>query len=110
MTDTTDSSPTSSTTKKTRRKKSKFKYPVVVVIWDDAMSEASWQDEPKEDLEPTIATTIGFLIRDNPHEDRILVADSYIDDKQHTISGTTTIPRGMIQKVVILIKDGYKRA
>lgn len=108
MTDSTDLLTTSSLKRK-RKAKTVFKYPIVVVVWDDACSDATWTEEPKEDLKPTIATTLGFLIRDNAHEDRIMVADSYIDDAHHTISGTTVIPKGMIQEIIILAKDGYKK-
>jgi len=54
----------------------KFKYKLVCVIWDDAESEVSWQEEPLEPLAACLCTSIGFLIRDEP--DRILIADSYI--------------------------------
>lgn len=95
--------------KKSRNQKILYKYPLVVVTWDDAESDPTWFNEPTEDLKPTIATTVGFLIRDNPHEDRILVADSYIDDAQNTISNSVKIPRGMIKEIRFLIKNGYKK-
>lgn len=94
---------------KARKKKPKYKYPVVVVVWDDALSDPNWFDEPVEALKPTIVTTVGYLIRDIAGEDRILVADSYIDDAHNTISNSVVIPRGMIQSTTYLIKDGWKK-
>ena len=109
MNDSTDSAPISSKVRKTRTPKTLYKYPVVVVTWDDAESDPSWFNEPTEDLKPTIATTIGFLIRDNAHEDRMLVADSYIDDAHNTISNSVKIPKGMIKEIRYLIKNGYRK-
>lgn len=77
----------------------KVKYPPVLVRWDDAEADNSWQDEPTSALEATIATTLGFLIRDEANW--ILVADSYFE-KGTTIGNTTKIPRGMIQELTFL--------
>ena len=77
-------------------KTQKFKYPLFVVIWDDAESEVSWQEEPLEPLAPCLCTSIGFLVRDEP--DRILIADSYFPGTR-TISNTIKIPRGMIREM-----------
>ena len=74
----------------------KFKYPLFVVIWDDAESEVSWQEEPLEPLAACLCTSIGFLIRDEP--DRILIADSYFPGTR-TISNTIKIPRGMVKEM-----------
>lgn len=74
----------------------KFKYPLYVVVWDDAESEVTWQEEPLQPLEPSLCTSIGFLIRDEP--DRILIADSYFPGTR-TISNTIKIPRGMIKEM-----------
>ena len=73
-----------------------FKYPLYVVVWDDAESEVSWQEEPLQPLEPCLCTSIGFLIRDEA--DRILIADSYFPGTR-TISNTIKIPRGMIREM-----------
>lgn len=77
----------------------KVKYPVVLIKWDDAESDATWSEEPTNPLTPTIATTLGFLIVDQA--DYVLVADSYFD-KGKTISNTTKIPRGMIKEFIKL--------
>lgn len=76
----------------------KFSYPTVIVHWDDAFSDASWQDLPKKPLAHNIAVTVGFLIRDEPNY--ILVADSYFTNDVGYISGTTQIPRGMIVDLI----------
>ena len=80
--------------------KVKFKYPVVHVLWDDAESKVTWQEVPNVPLKPTLATTIGFLIKDEP--EHILVADTYAIDSDTgsiEISNTTKIPRGMIKEI-----------
>ena len=112
MNDTTDSLPISSPKKKpaARKKKTVYKYPLVVVTWDDAESDPLWQSEPVEALPPCFVTSVGFLIRDDPKEDRILIADSYIDDKVHTIGNTNKIPRGMIKNIQILVPRGFKKS
>lgn len=104
-------SETTSTPIKTRKRKEKpaYKYPLVMVTWDDAESDPSWQAEPVEALKPTIVTSVGFLIRDVAGEDRILIADSYIDDQVHTIGNTNKIPRGMIKEFSWLTKNGWKK-
>lgn len=86
----------------------KFKYPLYVVIWDDAESEVSWQEEPLEPLSACLCTSIGFLVRDEP--DRILIADSYFPGTK-TISNTIKIPRGMVKEMyeVTLTKKKAKR-
>lgn len=87
--------------------KIKPKYPIVWVIWDDAEGEAGWSEEPPAPLGPTLATTIGFLIRNE--ESYVLIADSYFEGSK-TIGGTNKIPRGMIVSMqeVILSKKKKK--
>lgn len=92
---------------KKRIRNPKYKYPLIVVIWDDAEGDTNWQASPQEPLKPTLVTSVGFLIRDDPKEDRILIADSYIDDSVHTIGGTNKIPRGMIKLITYLNKNGF---
>ena len=80
---------------------SKFKYPLYEVIWSDAESDASWVDEPIVPLKPTLALTVGFLIREEEHY--ILMADSYfLEAHSKVISNTTKIPRGMIVEMTPL--------
>ena len=76
----------------------KFKYPVYLIKWDDAESELTWRDEPTEELQPCICTTIGFLIRNG---DYILVGDSYFigTDGKMTIGNTVKIPKGMVREM-----------
>ena len=78
--------------------KFKPKYPVVYLTWDDAESDILWRDEPTEELQPCICTTIGFLIRNG---DYILVGDSYFigTDGKMTIGNTVKIPKGMIREM-----------
>ena len=71
----------------------KPKYPIYWILWDDAEGESGWSEEPIAPLTPTLATTIGFLIRDEPNY--VLVADSYFSGSR-VIGGTNKIPRKMI--------------
>lgn len=83
----------------------KFRYDLVAVVWEDAHSSAAWMEASEVKLEPCIATTVGFLIMED--DDRILVADSLVDMEQmHTISGVTTIPRGMVRSITTIKKKG----
>lgn len=83
-----------------------------VVVWEDAESDVDWNDEPVKLLEPTICTSIGMLVRDEP--DRILIADSFIKGVggADNVSNTIKIPRGMIvsmQEVDISVKTPRKK-
>ena len=70
-----------------------YKYPLVLIIWDDAESDDGWEEAPKE-LKPALATTVGFLIRKT--KNHILVAHSY--DNGHT-NGRIQIPQAMIKSI-----------
>lgn len=81
--------------------KNPFKYQLVKVIWSDAESDASWVDEPLVPLKPTLALTVGFLIKEE--ENFVLIADSYfIEPHSKVISNTTKIPKGMIVELTPL--------
>ena len=75
----------------------KFKYPLVEVIWNDAESDSSWSEVPTEKLKPTLALTIGFLVAED--EEHVLIADAYFLTSSKTIGNTTKIPRGMIKEM-----------
>jgi hypothetical protein len=82
-------------------KNPKYKYPAIRIIWDDAESDAAWQDEPTAPLGPTLMLSIGFLIRDEP--DYILMADTYeLGPNTKMIGNTNKIPRGMIKEIQFL--------
>jgi hypothetical protein len=72
--------------------KGRFKYPIVVITWDDAESDDGWAETPEE-LEPKLATSVGFLIRQT--EKYILLAMSY--DNGHT-NGRFQIPKALIKE------------
>lgn len=73
--------------------KEQYKYKVVVIIWDDAESSDGWEEAPEE-LEPKLATSVGFLVRQT--EKYVLIAQSY--DNGHT-NGRFQIPKGMIKEI-----------
>lgn len=70
---------------------SNYKYPLVEVLWDDAEVDSGWVETPDK-LEPSIATTVGFLVKET--KSHILVASSYDDAR---INGTIQIPKKMIK-------------
>ena len=74
-----------------------FRYPLVIVEWDDAEGEAGWSDPP-EDLKPTRCISVGFLIKQT--EKLVMIAGCYIqnpEDKQ--ISSTDKIPMAMVHDI-----------
>jgi hypothetical protein len=85
-------------------KKQKFKYDLIACLWDDAHSDSAWKELSEVKLEECIVVTVGFLI--NEDADRILIADSYVAEKDHIlcISGTTQVPRGMIKSLEVIRK------
>ncbi len=104
MTDLTDSQEIlSPKTKKIRIPKPVYKYPIVVIIWDDAETAGGWEEVPEE-MKPALATSMGFLVKES--DDHILIASSY-DDK-HT-NGRLQIPKGMIKDMRYL-DNGYKKS
>jgi hypothetical protein len=68
-----------------------YKYPLIEVQWDDAVSDVGWESIPDK-LEKSIATTVGFLVRET--KDHLLIASTY--DDNHT-NARIQIPKKMIQ-------------
>lgn len=95
------------TTPKTKSKYSTaFPFDLVCVFWEDAHSTASWKDTDELELEECICTTVGFLYKQSP--ERIMVVDSLIMNTKtgglDFVSGTTTIPSGMVREVKVIKK------
>jgi hypothetical protein len=88
--------------------KSKFpslNFDIVMVLWEDAHSDAAWTLAEDVKLDPCLATTVGFLYRQDA--DRLLVADSIIlntNGSVNSISGTTIIPVGMLRELKVIKK------
>ena len=74
----------------------KYAYPLVEVIWDDAAVETGWID-PSIALQNQLVITVGFLV--NESERHILIASTYSDDH---VNATIQIPRAMIQTLTRL--------
>lgn len=73
------------------RFKDKKGFPVVEVLWDDALAKAlDWESEVTYEVMPT--TSIGYLI----HEDDQSVTIVGIINETHVAHGLT-LPRGMIK-------------
>lgn len=84
--------------KKTRRP---FQhYPLVEVIWDDAAGLKDGWTAAHEKLDPYIALSVGFLLRDNG--EHILIAQDTDGAGSH--NGRTQIPRGMVKHIKVLRK------
>lgn len=85
-----------------------MKRKLVEVTWEDAHSSAAnvWQDAAAFDEESKVAVlcrSVGYVWLDV--EDRlVLVASTHdCDDwKEQQVSGTLSIPRGMVRKVKVL--------
>lgn len=68
----------------------KYKYKLIEIEWDDAQTDDGWEEAP-DDLEPALAITVGFLIRET--KDHLLIASTY--DEKHT-NARLQIPKKMI--------------
>lgn len=66
-------------------------YPLVEIQWDDACSDAGWQEFKKIKFEQQVVTTVGFLIAEN--KSHIIIGHTYSDDDY---VGWFQIPKGMI--------------
>ena len=75
-------------------------YPMVEVVWDDAAGLRHGWTAKEEKLEPQLALSVGFLIRENA--DHIMVAADTDGEGSH--NGRTQIPRGMVKRIKILRK------
>lgn len=75
-------------------------YDLVEVVWDDAVGLKDGWTAKHEKVEPYIALSVGFLIRETP--DHILIAQDTDGDGSH--NGRTQIPRGMVKKLKVLRK------
>lgn len=81
--------------------KPKYKYPLVEVVWVDAETEHGWEEVDEEANLP-LATTIGFLIKDQADKngnEMLLIASTYADN---ATNGRFKIPKGMIKEMKIL--------
>ena len=76
------------------------KFDLVECIWDDATElAAGWSDEVEE-IEPALAISVGFLVKET--KDHIVLALD-IDANGHH-NGRSQIPRGMVKKMKVLRK------
>jgi hypothetical protein len=91
------------TVKKTKRP---FQhYDLVEVVWDDAVGLRDGWTAQHEKVEPYIALSVGFLIKDTG--DHIIIAQDTDGDGSH--NGRTQIPSGMVRKMKILRKKDVKK-
>jgi len=79
-------------------------YPLVEVVWDDAAGFRHGWTAKEEKLEPQLALSVGFLIREN--DDHIMIASD--TDAEGSHNGRTQIPRGMVKKIRVLRKADKK--
>ena len=82
-----------------------FRYPLIVVEWDDAETSGGWEEPPAE-LGEAIAITVGFLIRETSKH--LLIASSYDSTNTHT-NGRIQIPVEMVKTRVVLIDTKRSR-
>jgi len=75
----------------------RFKYPLVVVLWEDAHSESSWIEMEEIKTSCTLVTSAGFLIRDTPES--LVFTLGYSED---SIVDRMTIPRGMVKSITTI--------
>jgi len=75
-------------------------YDLVEVIWDDAQGLRHGWSSKEEKLEPSIALSVGFLVKHT--DDHILIAQDTDEEGSH--NGRTQIPRGMVKRMRVLRK------
>lgn len=77
-------------------------YSLVEVVWDDASAQRhGWVEKSNdEDVEPSLALSVGFLIRET--SDHIVIAQDTDSDGSH--NGRSQIPRGMVKRIRIMRK------
>lgn len=88
------------TANKKKTKRPFQNYPLVEVIWDDAAGLKDGWTAKHEKLEPYIALSVGFLIRDTG--EHIIIAQD--TDAEGSHNGRTQIPRGMVKHIKVLRK------
>jgi len=66
-------------------------YPLVEIVWDDASSDAGWQEVKKVKFEQQVVVTIAFLIAEN--KKYVILGHTYSGDDY---IGWFQIPKGMI--------------
>jgi hypothetical protein len=81
------------------------KYKFVLVFWEDANSDSTWNDlEHIEDMLPTICLSVGFLIKKTDNS-FVLASDFTIEEKNDDFifadgGNTMVIPTKNVLKVV----------
>jgi hypothetical protein len=77
-----------------------YPYPLIEVVWDDACSDAGWQEAKKVKFEQQKVTTVGFLIRES--RDYLIFG--------HTFSGDDFVGWFQLPKKMIISRKTLKRA
>lgn len=84
------------------KKKTTLRFPIVLVVWDDAEGGGGgWTDVPEE-LHHKLVTTVGFLVKQT--DSHILLCMDYEDDGGLQIAGKSQIPIGMVQSIKYITK------
>lgn len=80
-----------------------MKYPIVLVIWDDAAGhDDAWEDTVE--TKPELIESVGFLLLKN--RNYVVIAQDVDEDGKH--NGRSQIPRGMVKKMKVLRKADEK--
>lgn len=66
-----------------------FKWPPVLIVWQDSATSHGW-DEPNKPVEPSVIRTIGFLVHHTPGKRGIHRIASSEDDRY--VNGIIEIP------------------
>jgi hypothetical protein len=79
-----------------------MKYPIVLVVWDDATEIDGWS-EGDDEIKPCLVQSVGYLVRKTKHH--IVLAQDIAPDGMQC--GRGQIPRGMVKNIEVLKKkDG----
>lgn len=88
-------------TKKKRNVSSKYLYPLVEVVWLDAVTHNAWVDlnELMEKVSPSLTMTVAFLMKEDA--EAYYMASTYHEGESNA---QITVPKGMVKSFRVLKK------
>jgi hypothetical protein len=84
-------------------KNSKYEFgDLVVVAWDDIVSDGSWLSKEKAEISPvTHCSSVGWFFNEDKDVLRLFASHNDMQD----YSNLTIIPKGVITEIIIILKN-----
>jgi len=73
-----------------------MKYPLVLVIWDDAVSGHGWEAIQDIDSKPHEIHTVGYMVKQTKEAVTLVMSLDHENDYQNC---TFVVPKGMIKEI-----------